>query len=181
MTIDISEWGGRYWVITPATTALSEKPPDTIEDQKWLLVLSGVGVCNLKGQKTTDWTRETITLNPMPDMDGPLDFAIAEYHIHIPAGASYYLAFQVEQWSPFATINAIFDERESNYAGFAVDDCRMSPFSSGVNTDNQLISNVFTGITIDAAVRDSDAWLYRIGYNITLLGKIVFLLKPVIE
>jgi hypothetical protein len=24
------------------------------------------------------------------------------------------------------------------------------------------------------AVRDTDAWLYRLGYNITLLGKIVF-------
>jgi len=23
-------------------------------------------------------------------------------------------------------------------------------------------------------VRDSDAWLYRLGYNITLIGKIVF-------
>jgi len=26
----------------------------------------------------------------------------------------------------------------------------------------------------DVAVRDSDAWLFRVGYNITLEGRIVF-------
>jgi len=33
---------------------------------------------------------------------------------------------------------------------------------------------------VDAAVRDSDAWLYRVGYNITLEGRIVFTDLPII-
>jgi hypothetical protein len=31
---------------------------------------------------------------------------------------------------------------------------------------------------VDVAVRDTDAWIFRIGYNVTLLGKIVFLTTP---
>jgi len=38
----------------------------------------------------------------------------------------------------------------------------------------KFVGNIFAGIDVDVAVRDSDAWLYRLGYNITLLGKIVF-------
>jgi len=38
----------------------------------------------------------------------------------------------------------------------------------------EYVGNIFAGIDVDVAVRDSDAWLYRLGYNITLLGKIVF-------
>jgi hypothetical protein len=35
-------------------------------------------------------------------------------------------------------------------------------------------------IGVARAVSDSDAWLYRLNYNITLLGKIVFIASPVI-
>ena len=33
---------------------------------------------------------------------------------------------------------------------------------------------LFNGIAVDVAVRDNDAWLFRVSYHITLLGKIVF-------
>jgi hypothetical protein len=60
-------------------------------------------------------------------------------------------------------------------AGFAVDDWRPSPFNVGNDAfSGQPVSNIFTGIIADAAVRDSDAILYRVGYNITLEGRIVF-------
>ncbi|MGC2504973.1 MAG: hypothetical protein WA400_22830 [Silvibacterium sp.] len=36
------------------------------------------------------------------------------------------------------------------------------------------------GVNADLAVSDSDAWIYRLTYNITLLGKIVFIAPPVI-
>ena len=36
------------------------------------------------------------------------------------------------------------------------------------------LSRMFS-IDVDVAVRDTDAWIYRIGYNITLLGKMVFI------
>ena len=42
------------------------------------------------------------------------------------------------------------------------------------------VGNIFIGIDVDVAVRDTDAWIFRVGYNITLLGKIVFLTNPII-
>ena len=42
------------------------------------------------------------------------------------------------------------------------------------------MNNIFTGVNADLAVSDSDAWLYRLNYNITLLGKLVFRAPPVI-
>jgi hypothetical protein len=31
------------------------------------------------------------------------------------------------------------------------------------------------GVNADVTVRDTDAWILRIGYHITLIGKIVFI------
>ena len=45
----------------------------------------------------------------------------------------------------------------------------------------QPLNNIFTGVNADLSVNDSDAWIYRLGYNITLLGKIVFMRPPIIE
>jgi hypothetical protein len=36
-------------------------------------------------------------------------------------------------------------------------------------------------VNADLAVRDSDAWIYRLGHNVTLLGRIVFVAPPVIH
>jgi hypothetical protein len=44
----------------------------------------------------------------------------------------------------------------------------------------QPVGNLFSGVNADLAVSDSDAWIYRLGYNITLLGRIVFIAPPVI-
>jgi hypothetical protein len=37
-----------------------------------------------------------------------------------------------------------------------------------------MLNNLSSGVRVDAAVRDSDAYLYRPGYRITPVGKIVF-------
>jgi hypothetical protein len=87
----------------------------------------------------------------------------------------YNVGFQLDLWSPFASISSIFDQNQSVNAGFAVDDWRPSHFGSGTDAfSGQSVGNIFTGIVVDAAVSDSDAWLYRLGYNITLEGHIVF-------
>jgi hypothetical protein len=38
----------------------------------------------------------------------------------------------------------------------------------------QPINNVFTGINVDVGVRDTDAFILKLSYNITLLGTIAF-------
>ena len=77
--------------------------------------------------------------------------------------------------TPFASLSAIFNRGQSINSGFAVDAWRSHHFGSGTDVlTNRPVNNLFAGINVDLAVRDSDAWLYRLGYNITLIGKIVF-------
>jgi hypothetical protein len=170
--------GGQNWLITPAALAVNQTPPSDIRDQQWLLVLSGIGICNFQGQTTTDWSRETIGISP--DVTSSMNWAITQFSIPTPPQTPPWdLAFQVEEWAPFATINSIFDQNESINAGFAVDDWRPAPFAEAYDiVANAIIGNVFDGIFVDLAVRDSDAWLYRVGYHITLLGKIKFVGPP---
>ena len=174
--IEVTTFGGQNSLITPAAHAANEPPPRSISNQKWLLVLSGVGIVNMKGKTADDWLHDQVLI--MPDMHGPLSYAISRFSIPRPPGnedVEYNVGFQLDLWSPFAGLGSIFDENQSVNAGFAVDDWRPSPFGSGADAfSGQPVGNIFTGIVVDAAVSDSDAWLYRLGYNITLEGRIVF-------
>jgi hypothetical protein len=46
---------------------------------------------------------------------------------------------------------------------------------------NAGFGNVFSGIQVDVAVSDTDAFLYRLSYHIVLLGKIRFGQPIIIE
>jgi hypothetical protein len=174
--IVVSDWGVQNWLITPAASPLVQVGPQ--QNQKWLIVLSGVGICNFKGQTSSgDWTRSTVDLSP--DLEPALEYAISEYNLPRPEiwGVAYddTVGLMVDQLTSFATINAIFEDSESVYAGFAVDGWHPLPYRAGTNVMTNLpCSNIFTGITVDAAVFDTESWLYRVGYHITLLGEIVF-------
>lgn len=172
--LQVVSFAGQNWLITPAALAVNQAPPRSIADQEWLLILSGIAIVNFKGETSADWSRDTLYL--APDLQGPLNYAIAKFSIpRPPPNSSYNLVFQVDEWSPFAAISSIFDQNESINAGFAVDFWRPNPFNTGNDFfTNQPVNNIFTGILADLAVRDSDAYLYRVSYNISLLGKIVF-------
>src|SRR6266850_411707 len=116
--IEVTSFGGQNWLITPAALALNEAPPASIRAQKWLLVLSGVGIVNLKGETGNSWLHDSVHI--LPDMKAPQDYAINRFSIPRPAGTeggTYYTVFQVEQWSPFAAISSIFDQNQSVNAG----------------------------------------------------------------
>ncbi len=57
---------------------------------------------------------------------------------------------------------------------------RPNHFATGTDAfTHSPVGNIFTGINVDVAVASNTAaWIYRIGYNVTLLGKIVFLTTP---
>jgi hypothetical protein len=175
--IEVTTFGGQNSLITPAAHAANEPPPRSISNQKWLLVLSGVGIVNMKGKTADDWLHDQVLI--MPDMHGPLSYAISRFSIPRPPGTEgtdYNVVFQPDQWAPFAGLSSVFDQEQSVNAGFAVDDWRPFHFSSGTDAfTGQPVGGIFTGILVDTAVRDVDAWLYRVGYNITLEGRIVFL------
>jgi hypothetical protein len=181
----LTEFPSQNWLITPTAAAVGETPTANIHNQKWLLILSGVVIADLKGDNSGDWTRETVSF--MPDMagpddpsatSGPLNWAISRYSIPKPAGspgAQYLIRFSVEEWSPFVSLSAIFNQGQSINSGHAVDAWRPNHFGSGTDVlTGRPVSNLFSGVNVDLAVRDNDAWLYRLGYNVTLIGKIVF-------
>lgn len=81
----------------------------------------------------------------------------------------------MEQWTPFAALSSVLNEHESINSGFAVDLWRPNPFVTKTDPlTGTALDRLFTGIQVDVAVRESDAWIHRVSYHITLLGKIVF-------
>ncbi len=181
----LTTFAGQNWLITPAALALGERPPASIYDQKWLLFLSGVVIADLKGESTSQWDYQTVSFTPDmagPDdptaTSGPLNWAISHYSLPKPPGSiggQYLIRFSLEEWAPFASLGSIFNQGQSINSGFAVEAWRPNHFASGTDVVTNLpVTNIFSGINVDLAVRDTDAWLYRLTYNITLLGKIVF-------
>jgi hypothetical protein len=176
----IDTFAGQNWLITPAALALNDVPPHDIHAQKWLLTLSGVAMVNLKGDSEAEWLHRTLILQPT--VLDPMHYAIAIHSIPRPPGTEgnqYSLAFEVEQGAPYASISAIFNQGVSNNSGFAVDVWRPNHYGTGTDAfSHQPVGNLFSGLQVDVAVRDTDAWLYRVGYSIALLGKIVFVTIP---
>ena len=174
--LEVSTYSGQNWLISPVAAAVNEPVPARIQDQRFLLALSGVAIVDLKGTSPAQWRHETVALRP--DLTGPLLHAVERHAIPRPAGAlgsTYWLGFQVEQWAPFAALSAMFNEGPSVNSGFAVNVWRPIPFASGTDAHtNAPLTKLFAGIQVDVAVRDSDAILHRISYNMTLVGRVVF-------
>jgi hypothetical protein len=172
----VDTFAGQNWLITPAALAVNDPPPSDVHAQKWLLTLSGVAIVNLEGNSTSEWLHATLLLEPIV-LDA-LHYAIGLHSIPVPAGTEgveYTVAFQVEQLAPIASLSAIYDAQQSINAGFAVDTWRPNHWGSGIDAfAHQYVGNLYTGLQVDVAVSDTDAWLYRVGYSIALLGRIVF-------
>ena len=178
----VSTFAGQNWLITPVALAVNEAKPSGISDQKWLLVLTGVGIIDLRGNNANDWRRETLII--YPDMQAPLQYAVNRYSIPRPVGLNTRPDLDLEQWAQFAGISSIFNkdseiasETARTDAGFAVDVWRPNPFFSTTDAGGRPANNVFTGIAVDVAVRNHRATLHRVSYHITLVGKIVFLVQ----
>jgi len=182
-TFIVPTFDGQNWLITPAALAVNQAPPKTISDQEWLLVLSGVAIINLQGTLPDDWLHQTVTIGLDPlgksgiDLNSPLQYAVSRWAIPVPPPAPlvYTLGFSLVEWAPFAGLNSVFEKNTGSVdAGFAVNAWRPTPFElDAIDIHNNPVSNLFQGIDVDLAVRNKNATLYRVGYNITLLGKIV--------
>lgn len=117
-------------------------------DGKELIVLTGVAVINFKWEGGSSWHREA------------LDLGIDIRHI-LPDDKVLKLDF----WAPFVTINAVFNRGESHNSGHAVDTFQIVNPRAEQNPQIVVRSHI--------AVRDSDAWLHRVAYNVTLVGRFV--------
>jgi hypothetical protein len=179
MAIFLSTYAVQNWAITPVATAVG-RPAPAVHDQLFQLVLSGVVFANMEGASNGNWGYNTATFQP--DTFTPLNWAMGTYAIPKPTNTNYNLAFQVQQYAPLVTINAIFDAATAINAGWAADAFRPTPFGTGTDvTTHASLGSLFSGMDVDLAVRDTDAWLYRLGYTVTLIGKIVFPTAPIIS
>jgi hypothetical protein len=169
------DFAGQNWLITPTARATDQSHHQGNQAQGWLVVLTGVVSADIAGNSTNQWLHETVSFTP--DLDAPLNFALESHGIPRPdPSVDYLLRFSLQQWAPFASLSSIYDSDTADNFGAAVDVWRPAPFASGTNAlTDQPVGNLFDGINVDLAVRDTDAWLYRLGYSITLIGNIVFI------
>lgn len=172
--VEVTDFAGQNWLITPAALAVGEAPPQNIHGQKWLLFLSGVAWCNFEG---SDYPPPVVDFHITPDILSPLHFAIDRHGIPRPPGTEgldYLVQFQLEQWAPFVTMSEIIDQN-SDVAMYSVDRWRPSPFVLGTDAFSGAgLNQIFDGIIASVRVMSEHAYLQRMSYNITLLGKIVF-------
>jgi hypothetical protein len=120
-----------------------------VANNKHLVVLTGTAIIDFKGHTSDDWRRDRLVLN-------------LKFPSILPQGK----AFKIEQWAPFVTINAIYNQDEADNAGWAVD-C----FGLHAPTQKEdMKTTLAVAIWADIAVRDSDGYLFRVAYNLTLSG-----------
>lgn len=125
-------------------------------DGKRLVILSGIVRIDLKGESTKDWRFEEIEIQPkIPSI--PQDTALL-----------------VEQWVPLVTINTIYNEDTAVGAGWGVNNfwvdlpgSRMIPYR-----------NPRVNIKARVLVRDSDGWIFRVAYQLTMTGSLVEYIDP---
>lgn len=168
MTKSVDNYANQYWTIVPVAPAFNAAQAKTFAEQRWTLTLSGIALVDFQsGFSGANWHRDTIYLSP--NTIAPLTHAMNSVGIPIPERLAPYLL--IDQWSLFATINSIFDKNQSVNAGFAVDDCQ--PLWTGIIDENgDQVYDIFGGMVVDLAACDTDAWIYRIGYSATLVGRI---------
>ena len=94
-----------------------------------------------------------------PDVGAPLKFAINRYGIQVPTSTDGNVtpSIVVDQIAPYAAVSSAFEKSTGVDFGFAVDAWRPNPFFSGSDVHGQHVGNVFTGIDVDVAIRNSNA------------------------
>jgi len=130
----------------PACVVFPQLLRAPLPDGRLLLIFSGVAVVDFRGE-SRDWNRDIVILALNTRPSGP-----------------YGGTFIHDQAAAFVTPNSTWDKDTAIDAGFAIDWCRALPHIA-------LFSD-WIFIECQAAVRDSDAFLYRVGYQLTATGKL---------
>ena len=153
-------------LITPAALAVTEPPPASIAEQRWIFHTNGVALVDMKGQSPATWYRDQLLISPnlFFGMGGALIPALSRYSIPGPPGTpgrDWVPWMQVENWYPFATLSSIFDQNQAINAGFAVDRWIPQSRPGTEAVTGNTIQGLLSGMLVDLAVRDNDAILHR--------------------
>ena len=137
-------------------------------------IIVGIG-----GNNPHDWRRGGIRIPALGSVSDAMFAMIDRYGATRPDDTGP--LFSLDQWAPFIAVSsfldlneapAVFGQRPSG-AGVAVDLWRPTHFGDAWDVNNVPIPNIFRGIDVDVAVY-GQATLYRLSYNIRLIGKIAF-------
>lgn len=114
--------------------------------------LTGVVLATLRGTSEEQWREETFRIY-VSLQKAAHDAGFRESHW-----------FRAVHWTAFATLSSIFNDEEANDAGWAVNAFRLE--------DPPLLRGA-APLIVETAVRDTDGYIFRLGYNITMLGRFV--------
>jgi hypothetical protein len=168
-------------MVTPVGLAFRDPDkPTGIADQDWLIHFSGVGIVDLKGNNSNDWRRETLSY--FPNVTAPLQQAIAFYSIPVPTTTIGRVVAQIQvleqMVATYAAISSAFEKSSGgNDFGFAVDSWSTNDLATGFDPANNPVRNLFTGINVALAVRNTNAVIHRVSYQITIKGRIAFVVQ----
>jgi hypothetical protein len=109
-----------------------------------------------RGTSTQAWRRDQVSVE--------LDLAPSINRLRpLSPGPNSYWAFRMDQWAPVASLNSVYDAGASNNAGYAVDAFAVRQPAPDTSVTLELL----------LAVRDVDAFIFRIGFHVSLTGRLV--------
>jgi hypothetical protein len=126
---------------------------ESFQSAKWLsadnftcYTLTGIiRNADFKGER--DWVQQDIQLT----VNIPL----------LTAGKGLHLKY----WAPYVTLNSVFNAGQSINSGFSINRYKVI----NRQTDPRFGQTTLT-LLITVAARDTDAWVHRIGFTVTLVG-----------
>ena len=124
---------------------------------RFLISLGGVALVNFTGQQGPDWRRDTAIMY--------LSVRDALNLTGRTPSPGFELAFAPEQWTQLVTPNAFTDLNQAINFGVAVDDFQIDLQGGQPQTSVR--------VDVSIAARDIDTYLYRIGYMLLLIGRVV--------
>jgi hypothetical protein len=156
-TSDPDRFTARHWMFVPIDRAAL---------RGWIS-LSGVALINFPGQGF-DFVRDVVTL----DINEDLRRAIGNAP-YTPQPGYFFATLAIEQWVPFATVNARGTVIPFNWVstGLASDGSAADAFS----LVRRLPINPRPGamLRVDVAVKDDRSQIFRLGYQLSLYGTLV--------
>ena len=174
--MDVTDLGGQNWLIMPAARAVNEAAPANISRQRWLLVMSGVAVVNMQGKTSDD---SAARRDPHPAGHARPAGLRHQPVRHSPAAGNR--RAELRSRIPAQAVVAIRRPQLGLRPGPVGERWFRRRWLAALTVHlryrrllRRQVNGLFTGIIVSAAARDSDAWPYRVGYKITLTGRIVF-------
>jgi hypothetical protein len=109
-----------------------------------------------RGVANQTWRREVVNIE--------LDLAPSINRLQpVAPGPGTSWAFRMDQWAPIGTLNSVDDTGQSGSGGHAVDRFAM----------RQPVPATSVTLEMLVAVRDPDGILWRVGFHVTLTGRLV--------